>query len=86
MLEGLRKLDRPTPAVNQVELHPYMRRDELVAYCREHGILLMAFSPLTRGQKLGEPEVVSIAEKYVFCSLFWKKMIFDLYVVCLFIL
>ena len=64
MLEGLRKSGRPTPAVNQVELHPYMRRQELVTYCRKHGILLMAFSPITKGKKLGEPEVISIAEKY----------------------
>ena len=63
MLEGLRKSGRPTPAVNQVELHPYMRREELVSYCRDHGILLMAFSPLTRGKRLGEPDVISIAEK-----------------------
>lgn len=64
MLEGLRKSGRPTPSVNQIELHPYMRRQELVSYCRDHGILLMAFAPLTKGRRLGEPEVVSIAEKY----------------------
>ena len=34
------------PAVNQVELHPYLAQPELVAFCREHGIALMAYSPL----------------------------------------
>ena len=34
------------PAVNQVELHPYLAQPELVSFCREHGIALMAYSPL----------------------------------------
>lgn len=63
MLEGLQKSGRPTPSVNQIELHPYMRREELVNYCRNHGIHIMAFSPVTKGKRLKEPEVVSIAEK-----------------------
>ena len=63
MLEGLRKAGKPTPAVNQIELHPYMRRQELVSYCRNYGIVLMAFAPLTKGSRLGEPEMVSMAER-----------------------
>eukprot|EP00966_Prymnesium_polylepis_P305067 7048946-Prymnesium_polylepis.1 len=34
------------PEVNQVELHPYLAQPELVEVCREHGIALMAYSPL----------------------------------------
>jgi diketogulonate reductase-like aldo/keto reductase len=34
-----------------------------VDYCNEHGIVLQAFSPLARGNRLGEPIVVQIAEK-----------------------
>lgn len=34
------------PEVNQVELHPYLAQPELVDFCREHGIKLMAYSPL----------------------------------------
>ena len=37
--------DNP-PRVNQVELHPYLAQPELVAFCKEHGIALMAYSPL----------------------------------------
>ncbi len=34
------------PAVNQVELHPYLAQDELLAACREMGVILTAYSPL----------------------------------------
>ncbi|CAB4006891.1 Prostaglandin F synthase [Paramuricea clavata] len=64
MLEGLRKAGKPTPAVNQIEIHPYMRRDELVQYCRDHGIHVTAFSPLTKGKRLKEPDMVTMAASY----------------------
>lgn len=64
MLEGLHKAGKPTPAVNQVEVHPYMRRDELVKYCRDHDVHVTAYSPLTKGYKLKEPIMVAIAAKY----------------------
>eukprot|EP00245_Coleochaete_scutata_P014504 TRINITY_DN61_c0_g1_i1.p1 TRINITY_DN61_c0_g1~~TRINITY_DN61_c0_g1_i1.p1 ORF type:complete len:417 (+),score=64.81 TRINITY_DN61_c0_g1_i1:210-1460(+) len=34
------------PAVNQVELHPYWRQDELVGYCKDNGIHVTAHTPL----------------------------------------
>lgn len=45
-LEELRKKWTVVPAVNQVELHPFLPQHELRAYCADLGILLQAYSPL----------------------------------------
>jgi diketogulonate reductase-like aldo/keto reductase len=49
------------PHVNQIELSPFLQRTDTCALCREHGIAIEAYSPLTRGQRLGDPTVVEIA-------------------------
>lgn len=49
------------PAVNQIELTPFLQRADTVALCQELGITLEAYSPLTRGQRLGHPVVKTIA-------------------------
>ncbi|XP_066915409.1 uncharacterized oxidoreductase YtbE-like [Clytia hemisphaerica] len=54
------------PAINQFELHPVFRRDEVVKYCRDNGITIMAYCPLARGRflKSGDcPLIEEIATK-----------------------
>lgn len=63
-LETLRKQARIVPAVNQVEFSPFLYRSELLAYCQANGIQLEAYSPLTRGKKLGDRTIEEIAKKY----------------------
>merc|ERR1711939_539117 len=57
---------KPTyaPAVNQVDLHPFMTRNDLVAFCQSKGIVLEAWAPLVRGMRFKHPVVVELAEKY----------------------
>lgn len=52
------------PAVNQVEMNPFLPQRELQAFCREHGIRLEAYSPLTKGRRLGDPRLASVAAKH----------------------
>lgn len=54
------------PAVNQIELSPYNygTRLDTVNKCRENGILLEAYSPLTKGRKLDDPILIEIGTGY----------------------
>ncbi|GLB45289.1 putative aldo keto reductase [Lyophyllum shimeji] len=49
-LEDLREAGLPTPTVNQIELHPFCQQKDIVDYCRKHGIIIQAYSPLARGR------------------------------------
>jgi diketogulonate reductase-like aldo/keto reductase len=52
------------PAVNQIELHPYLPQRELRAFHAEHGIVTEAWSPLARGALLDDPAVTAVAERH----------------------
>ncbi len=51
------------PAVNQIELSPflYRSREDTVRRCDGEGIALEAYSPLTKGRRLDDSTVASIA-------------------------
>jgi diketogulonate reductase-like aldo/keto reductase len=52
------------PAVNQVEFSPFLYQRDLLGFCRDKGIQLEAYSPLTQGKKLKHPTLVALAGKY----------------------
>jgi len=54
------------PAVNQVECHPHLSQQPLVDYCKKHGIVFEAWSPLggTGGNLLDDPVLKKIADKH----------------------
>lgn len=57
---------RIKPAVVQVESHPYLPETELLEFCKENGIIFLAFAPLGHGIRPGlleDPVILSIAER-----------------------
>jgi len=63
----LRRLNEETditPAVNQIEVHPYLVQDDVRAFGAEHGIATEAWSPIAQGKVLDDPVIVRIAERY----------------------
>ncbi|HEX8441820.1 aldo/keto reductase [Archangium sp.] len=63
-LEELLGRAKVVPAVNQVEQHPFLNQQSLQRYCAGKGIVVEAYSPLTKGMRLGDPRVVEVARKY----------------------
>ncbi|KDQ49722.1 hypothetical protein JAAARDRAFT_617210 [Jaapia argillacea MUCL 33604] len=61
-LEEIQAAGFETPAVNQVELHPFCQQKPIVEYCKKNGIVVQAYTPLVRG-KLDNPVIVETAEK-----------------------
>jgi methylglyoxal/glyoxal reductase len=54
---------KQVPAVNQIELTPFLQRRDTTAFCRQHGIVVEAYSPLTHGRRLDHPVLVEIARR-----------------------
>jgi alcohol dehydrogenase (NADP+) len=57
---------RIKPAVVQVESHPYLPETELLEFCKENGIVLLAFAPLGHGMRPGlleDPVISDIAAR-----------------------
>jgi diketogulonate reductase-like aldo/keto reductase len=57
---------RIKPAIVQVESHPYLPEWELLDYCRQHGIVVLAFAALGHGMTpnlLEDPVIIAIAER-----------------------
>ncbi len=55
---------RIKPAVVQVESHPYLPETELLQFCKETGVVLLAFAPLGHGMRPGpleDPVITAIA-------------------------
>jgi 2,5-diketo-D-gluconate reductase A len=62
-LERLAAETDVAPAVNQVELHPYLLNEEVRAYGESHGIATQAWSPIAQGQVLDDDVITEVAEK-----------------------
>jgi len=63
-IEEILKTAKVAPMVNQIRLCPGDTQDKTVDWCREHGMVLEAYSPLGIGQIFEVPEMQKLAEKY----------------------
>jgi len=62
-LQRLASETETVPAVNQIEVHPYLPNDGVREYGREHGIVTQAWSPLVQGAVLSATVITEIAAR-----------------------
>jgi len=63
-LRRLRAESDVPPAVNQIEVSPYLTQNDLRVFCREHQIAVESWSPLAKGGELpADPEIRRIAKE-----------------------
>lgn len=62
-LQELLARARVVPAVNQIEVSPFLQQGAVRALCHANGIVVQAYSPLTKGQRLAHPVVVRVARE-----------------------
>lgn len=63
-LEELKKTAKIMPMVNQIEIHPQSSKNDMLSYCEENNIQLVAWSPIMRGKLFSNELMINLAEKY----------------------
>jgi diketogulonate reductase-like aldo/keto reductase len=52
------------PAVNQIEVHPFFQQRDVRAFCQKHHIVVEAYSPLAKAERLKHPVIQRIAHEH----------------------
>jgi methylglyoxal/glyoxal reductase len=52
------------PMVNQIEIHPFLYRKDLIDYCKARNIAVEAYSPLSKARRMDDPRLAAISGKY----------------------
>ncbi|MGO8256698.1 aldo/keto reductase, partial [Rhizobium ruizarguesonis] len=60
--ESIRLLGSRTITTNQVECHVYMQNRQIIDYCQKLGIAVTAYSPLARGDVVGDAVLEEIGK------------------------
>lgn len=63
-IEALIEDSGEVPAVNQIEWSPFGHSMGMLEFCNRHNIIIQAYSPLTRSDRLDEPNLVLLASQY----------------------
>src|SRR5258705_2840191 len=51
------------PAVNQIEVHPYLTQDDVRGFCAQHQITIEGWFPIAQGEVLGDPTINEIDDR-----------------------
>jgi diketogulonate reductase-like aldo/keto reductase len=62
-LEELLAKAKVPPAVNQIEVHPFLQHRDTRALCARHGIVVEAYSPLTHAKRIDHPVITDVARR-----------------------
>ena len=62
-LRRLHEVSEITPAVNQIEVHPFLTQDDVRSFCAAHQVAVEGWSPIGQGAVLDDPAIGSIAER-----------------------
>lgn len=63
-LEELKKTAKIMPMVNQVEIHPFSTKNNIINYCKDNNIKVVAWSPISRGRVLFNDLMIDLSQKY----------------------
>jgi 2,5-diketo-D-gluconate reductase B len=64
LLDEANRVSSEPLVCNQVECHPYLDQDKVIADCRKHGMAMVAYSPIARGQARGDALLARIGEAH----------------------
>ncbi|GAA5838390.1 hypothetical protein JCM3766R1_005533 [Sporobolomyces carnicolor] len=62
-LQQLKDAGLETPAVNQIELHPFLQQKPIVEYCQQNDIVVEAYCPIMRGEHFDDATLQKVAKK-----------------------
>lgn len=63
-LEELKKTAKIMPMINQVEIHPFSTKNNIIDYCNTNNIKVVAWSPIARGQVFDNKVMLDLSKKY----------------------
>jgi diketogulonate reductase-like aldo/keto reductase len=64
LLDLANKVSSEPLVCNQVECHPYLDQDKVIAACRRHGMAMVAYSPIARGNAKGDKLLEKIGKAH----------------------